>query len=390
MRVSIRDPKVLQEVDPQDLLIYLDAHGWKESESSIIGKAAWILKRDEEEFEVLVPLDKSYRDYAMRISDALKVLEVVEDRSQIDILKDIQAASVDLIRIKPDIDRSEKGSIPLIDGVALVEKAKELMLAAACAAVSARKTYPTQKPHQALKYLENVRLGQTEEGSYIITIHSPVSPEKTPLKLEAEPFERKVTKTLIHAFEAILNAAEIGSSTGDLKLFEESVKRGVSSNLCDAIVDLQEETHAKSLSVNISWSPILKVPKGTRSSVEISANLVPTIKKASQMFKGVEPETLEKTGFVVKGFVINLHREYTPEGIITIATTIDEIPRKVKIELDEKDYKRAVDAHKADRWVSCTGTLIPKARAFVLSNPRKFTIEDEPPHKDKQTKLDVE
>jgi hypothetical protein len=53
--------------------------------------AIWRLKTEEDgdELEILQPLKTSLADYAARISDAIKTLEVVEKRSQLDILSEL-------------------------------------------------------------------------------------------------------------------------------------------------------------------------------------------------------------------------------------------------------------------------------------------------------------
>jgi hypothetical protein len=52
--------------------------------------AIWRLKNSSgDEEEILQPLKTSLADYAARISDAIKTLEVVEKRSQLDILSEL-------------------------------------------------------------------------------------------------------------------------------------------------------------------------------------------------------------------------------------------------------------------------------------------------------------
>ena len=49
--------------------------------------------------------------------------------------------------------------------------------------------------------------------------------------------------------------------------------------------------------------------------------------------------------------------------------------RKVRIELDEKDYNKAIQAHKEHIHISCEGELIKEAHSFILNHPRNFSLE---------------
>ncbi len=91
MKVTIRDNEILNTVNPKVLEAHLIAKGWYERGRIYNDAGAiWRLKQDaEDEFEILLPLSQTIGDYAARISDAIKILEEVENRSQLDILSEI-------------------------------------------------------------------------------------------------------------------------------------------------------------------------------------------------------------------------------------------------------------------------------------------------------------
>lgn len=90
MKVIVRDSEILSSIEPQELAAHLRASGWH-----FFGQvyddagAIWRRKNPEgDEEESLQPLKTSLADYAARISDAIKTLEVVE-RAQLDILSEL-------------------------------------------------------------------------------------------------------------------------------------------------------------------------------------------------------------------------------------------------------------------------------------------------------------
>lgn len=92
MKVTIRDSEILKTIEPNVLESHLKALGWHE-QGRIYNNAGsiWRLKNGspDDEFEILLPLKTNLGDYAARMSDAISTLEVVEKRSQLDILSEL-------------------------------------------------------------------------------------------------------------------------------------------------------------------------------------------------------------------------------------------------------------------------------------------------------------
>lgn len=98
MKVSIRDSKILKTIEPNVLETYLKSNGWQKTGHIYANAGAiWSFKKSAEgEFEILLPLRQNLGDYAARIIDAIKILEEVENRSQIEILSDLITTYPDL------------------------------------------------------------------------------------------------------------------------------------------------------------------------------------------------------------------------------------------------------------------------------------------------------
>lgn len=90
MKVTIKDSQILKTVNPNVIQAHLQATGWHET-GRIYNDAGsiWRLKKSAtDEYEILLPLQHNLGDYAERISDILKTLEIVENRDQVDILSE--------------------------------------------------------------------------------------------------------------------------------------------------------------------------------------------------------------------------------------------------------------------------------------------------------------
>jgi hypothetical protein len=380
VKASIHDAATLSALKPLEVVAYLRATGWnKKAESRGKWSLWYLIDSDGNNFELGVPFSHELRDFAARMSDALDVLETVEDRSQLEILRDLLVTSADVIRIRFTDGELADGSVPLEDGSQYFQKAKDLMLAAACAAVAPRAYYPSRKPAEAIDYLRNVRLGQTELGSFVLTILSRVPPGLTvggSRSLEnGEPFERRVTQVLSKSLEAVRTAAEEAASTGQVESFVEAVDKGVSANLCDAVAGLgQSPTGSRNIQFSFSWSrsrPLL-APANVPNMILLPADAFPVIHEAALYLK----ESPSVENFAARGPVVKLEKaEEASKGSITIHCLVDGQLRKVTVELSEPDYRRAVAAHGKNQIVRCSGALIREGRTLSLREPREFAIE---------------
>lgn len=372
MKVDIRDEGALAAVSPLDLLAYLRTGGWAEVRNEPGRFAIWIMgKSDNPEAEILLPLDRTVRDFARRIHEALEELERVERRSELEILHDLATTSADVIRVRLDQEDQAAGSILIDHGVALIDRARDLLLASACSALSPRPSYGPRRPQKAVDFVRRTRLGQTEHGSYVITLISRVSPELGTVsdQMVDEPFERQVTTTLAQAVGAVQRAAERAVVTGNLDAFRDQVEIGVSANLCDAIVGMAGGTdEGRGITFDFSWARTrpFKVETSFSPRVVLGSDVVPVIAEAARMFR----ETMPQDDYEVLGPVVKLERYGEGDGQITVVSLNESPPRTVRIALKAVDYSIAVEAHSRNVFVSVAGTLKREGRSWNLNEPR--------------------
>ena len=379
MKVTIRDAAALRAIPPLDLAAYLRSSGWVLAERLGDKGAVWTRASGSgASLEILLPLRHELRDFTARMADALQALEAAEGRSQLDILRDIRASSADVIRVELEGPAVTGGSLPLQRGVSALARTQDLVLAAACAAVEPRPVYPTRKPSQAVDYMSKVRLGQSEQGSYVLTVISPVPPALdvddlggAPAGLE-DPFERRVTTTLATAMAAARSAADIAASTGQLRPFLDATRLGVSANLCDAIAGLVGESGADSLGVRVRWAPSRPPPPAVPDRITFARDAIQVVEEASRIFR----ETTPRDDVELQGMVVALKREEgSPAGTVTLAALVDGALRKVRVELGRDAYVAAIRAHQEERRVRCAGRLVREGRSLTLREAHGFEVE---------------
>lgn len=379
MRATIRDLAVFAAVRPLDLTAYLRTRAWRQTQTHGTRSAIWE-GGPAGQFELLVPLEVDAPTYGRRVADVFRLLAEAEGRSQMEILRDVTTAGFDIVRIRALAADYDDGTVPLDVGVTLVDCARDLLLAAACAAHQPRPVYHARKPAPALDYLRRARLGQTEHGSFVIALHAPVPPA---LQMhldaveEAVPYERRVTTTLLSAAAAARRAVQAAAASGDFKPFEEAVADGVSANFCDALAGLHAVASCDALALSVDWAAVRPMPTPATPPVVIGRDALGLLREASRLFKQQHPEVEGE----LTGYVTRLERE---EGdLLGTATVVGAMgsdpPRRVRlVELPAALYDRAVEAHKSERRVRAVGDLRKDGRTWVLRGVREFeAIADE-------------
>ncbi len=376
MKVDIRDIDVLRSLKPVDLVNYLRTHGWSALDTTSTVATTWGLATDNT-IEVLVPNLDTFSDYPRRVSDILRTASLVEQRSELDVYQDVRASSADLIRLRAIDPDYTNGTVPFEAGLLLVESTRDLLLAAACAATEPRSIFHTRKPTPAVEYMKHVRLGQTEIGSFVITVQSPVPPvlQASLSGMESvseEPFQRRVTRFLVNALEGLRLAAQQSSVSGNIQPFKDAVPKGVSANLCDAIVKAYDASQAQSIAIGVSWAPVRPpLVETPRDPIIIPRDAVPILSEASRVFREWQPNVEAR----IEGFVVALKRdEGNLTGEVTIATVIDGSLRRVRVELWGSDYDLAIKAHKNEVPLRAHGELRRDGRMFHLKSAHDVSV----------------
>ena len=384
MKATIRDFDAIRIIRPVDVTAYLRQAGWAELNQD--GSRAIWTRND---FEVLVPLNSNFRDFGERLAELLQTLSVAEDRSQLELFEDLTTSGVDVVRLRLIDAEVEAGSVPLEEAAHMGAMAKELMFAAACAAKSPKPVYGPRRPEDAVAYVRSVRMGQTEHGSFVLKLLSPVPPRleqekpaNAPLALDGvpraaqeEPFARKVTLQLATAIRATHEAALSAAGSGSIAAFDRAVSSGVSANLCDAITGLALPMDSdRKLEVSISWAlsrPVLETPA---IRIMFTPDTFPIIREAARMFR----ESAPREEFEVYGPVVRCDRsEGAAQGQVTVHAFVEECPRKIAIVLEGAEYEKAVDAHKLQKTIRCSGTLLKQGKGYTLRNPSTMEVEPE-------------
>lgn len=372
VRARIIDSEALTAVSPVALRAYAVAEGWRRVES--FGEHSDVYLHSSGGPEVIVPGTVALGDYPNVVAAIVSLFAKTEGRDELQVFRDLAVADRDVVRVRaPHAD--DDGSIAIEAGVELVVHARDLLLSAACSAWQPRPAYRAGKVKKAEDYMERVRLGQTEQGSFVVTLLSPVPPAlEAPLQPslwpleDDEPYERLVTRRFVDGLSAARSAVESSNRGASFEVFEEAVMRGVSANLCEAAAQLIES--GDGLDVSVTWARTRATPV-PRRGVTFARSDGEVLREAARLFHERQPRPDER----LEGYIIKLGREETAfDGRVTFRAFVEGRITSIQVDFPQQLYEQALEAHRNKRIITVTGNLERQGKRWRLKEPRDLQV----------------
>lgn len=367
MQVTIRDRKALAAVSPAALSAYARTAGWRRDEPYRAHSDVYV---GEDRPEIIVPRTERLGDYASVVAALIGTFAEVAERDELTVYRSLVSADRDVVRVTAG--ESADGSVALNDGADLIDGTRELLRAVACSLGKPRAVHPRPGANrEATDLVKGIRLGQTDQGSYVITLLTEVVappmptlfPDSDELGDSDAPPHRRLARRLIEAVTSARQAAE-RAVAGDAEAFADTIEHGVSANLCEALVKMIEPFPA--LDVDVLWARTRPV-KQPPSVVRFGPSDAPLLKGAALAFR----ERAPRLDVQLVGHVRLLKRaEAEEDGTIRLATSsIDDRPKSVTALLEREDYERALEAHKHRAAVVLSGDLERLGQGWRLLSP---------------------
>ena len=304
--------------------------------------------------------------------------------------------NTDILKIRLDKKEVESGNIMFDDAIQLFVNAKKLIAAAALDVINPKKIHYGRIDEPVQKFLSQCRFGQTEIGSYVVSVICPfVDFPKTEgyKKLNAffdeEQYAYSLTREVINRL--MTNVATIKQKIDDGNL--ESLANydsPISSNFYEALSGLSMDTEDTTVEFMAEWSPTVKSNRCKYNRILITNDYYEPIRTIISKMKEYtnkrietvdkikrlevapisdsrEYGTIERTEIV--GKIIELKaapvidsREY---GTIVIYVGDNARVKSVTVKLDREDYDKAVAAHQHGKAVKVVGDLKGQVKSVM-------------------------
>ena len=375
--------KLAGKINHIDLIKYLSDLNWIEIPSRRDNVAIYQINKNNQIYQVDLPLKRELLDYETAMLKAIENISQSESKSMEQIILELLNPVSDIIRFRIINKINDTGNIFIEDAIKFYNNAKKLLVASAMDIKSPDIIHHTSRPDNEIqKLIDNCKFGQTEIGSYIISIVCPladINKEQytlfTPEEICAKSFTRQVTKKLISSIKNVKENIE-HCKLNEFINKNSSTEDAISVNFLEALSDLSISSPENELEVNVKWAPTIKKNTLYFNSIKLSHDYYNPIKAIIEKFK---ISTIDNKSFIGKikycrADPIVEKRTYGQVELIYLNDNCK--PASAKFDLKKEDYDKALNAHKDGKTVKVGGILNVSGKARTI-NPTSFEILDD-------------
>ncbi|WP_406077686.1 hypothetical protein [Micromonospora sp. NBC_00858] len=361
-------------ISAASLLTYLEQRGW----SRVGGREGLYTRLAEVASDstnsVIVPLNSAMEDYEDLLRVAVGGTAARLGLGEVQLLTELDVAVVgDKVRFRKDVP-TPHGSIPWPSGQSLVQAAGRALEAAAKAERQRLAYFGARHRTSAKAYLEAVRMGQTELGSYVVTALTPTE-DITGSTLEipglTTPLNgRAVAETLVTALSATRDAVDHFRRHSSVAIFTDAIEYGASYELSRSLTGLVERSNGAEVSV--SWHAMqgdseLRQPV----SVTFEPPDIPALTRASTLYAQTEPPS----DVTVLGTVTLLDRPSPGSvGVIRLNVIEGSPANKIRVRIPHDAYDVAIQAHIEGKAIRVSGRQSREGQMYWLYEPSALEL----------------
>lgn len=191
---------------------------------------------------------------------------------------------------------------------------------------------------------------------------------------EQVPFARRVSELIGVSVARARQAALSALVDGTLEQFKHEVSSGVSAELCRAIALLGSGRNDADVEISVAYGGVMA--RAPSAPVVSSGDAFQVLEDAARFLVDQAPRDRVE----VEGLVVEMDQPITGqrrlEGDLTIGAVIDGKVRKIRVTLQEPDYRRAIEAFKEEKHVVVSGRLVLDGRQYAVEAPTDFVVLD--------------
>ena len=266
--------KLAEHVNHLEFAKYLRDLGWQALPTK--GDTVNVFQYQKENifYQADIPKNRGLRDYARAICRAIEEVARFAGNSAEQVLLELINPMSDIVRIRLVNEELEAGSIYVEDAINLYENAKKL-IAAAAMDVYSPKAHHRGRPNTIVqKFISSCRFGQTEIGSYVVSVVCPISKIQSndiqQLTLfqdkdeGSESLTRKTINKMITSIQSIKDNIDTGS------LWEYFKKESISINFLEALNLIGLNKDKTKVDISIKWAPTITSNRVNLSNVSLT------------------------------------------------------------------------------------------------------------------------
>lgn len=373
MIYSVDFLELTERINPFAFVKYLKDTHWMQFQTKRDYIKIFQFERESDFYQVTIPMEKSLHDYKEAMYKAVRTVADVESKSVEQLMLYLLNPNTDILKIRLDKKDVEAGSILFDDAIRMYENVKKLLAATALDIIHPKKYHQGRIGDDILSFLSNCRYGQTEIGSYVVSVVCPFAEldannrfHQLSIFSEEEQcrnsLTRKVTSRLMSNISTIKQHIDDGEISSLLDIDNDSA---ISANFYEALIGLNLSCDDARVEFLAEWSPVVKPPDNIEQRVLLTHDYYEPIQATIDHLK---EETSKATKIIgkIKKLESSPDAQTRTTGKITVVYLDEtERPKTVTVRLEKNDYDKAIEAHEKGAHIEVIGELLPGRRATM-------------------------
>lgn len=358
-----------------NIVKYLTDLNWQKVESNRPYVKIFQYENADTLYQANIPTNRELIDYKHAMYRAVEQIALSSKKNIETVLLELLNPVSDILHIRIKEASTNSGSIMVEDAIKLFGNAKKLLTYASMD-YQKPSLYHIGKPDlETQNLIENCRFGQTEIGSYVISLVVPFTEvDETGKSVQMTLFNeevdksnahaRKVTNKLITSIQQVKAAVDEGILNEIMSPLNKQLPP-VSANFLEALSSIGIYKEHSEVDISIKWAPTVNGNKAKVDNVSLTHDHCSPIDTVVQSIKG--KRTADERSFT--GKISNLKAKPNLEkrdvGEITLVYIDQEKASKAKVVLNKEDYDDAIKAHESGKDVRVIGKILGQKRKII-------------------------
>lgn len=363
MIYSVNFFDMAEKLNPYVVSKYLDETGWKVFPFKRTDVKIYQYKKNASFQQISIPLEKTLIDYKHAMYDAVEKIALVENKSIEQIMLYLLNPNTDILKIRLNKKEMESGNILFDDAIKLYDNAKKLLAATVSDIINPKKIHYGKFDVPVQKFLNQCRFGQTEIGSYVVSVVCPfaeLSYKDGYRQLSifsdkeqcAKSITRQVTNQLMYNIATIKNKID----SGNIESLS-SEQNNISSNFFEALNGLNLQSEDTTVEFTAEWSPVVKTNRCSFNNIKITNDYYQPISYVIDKIKQNTNKQTEIVGRIKELKAVPIIDKRTKGTVVVVFVDDNSKAKTVTVNLSREDYDSAVDAHHYGKAVKIIGDL---------------------------------
>lgn len=322
-----------------------------------------LVRPEDESQQIDIPIIKDdssvlSKDYRILLRLAFEKASSYYDKSFSSFCKLLLSYNSDVIKFRVASSTTSNGMIPYDEGLNLLKNAKKSLYSAACDIENPIILHPRLKMKKVDEFFSRCRLGQTEKGSFVASIYTPLFYHSNYSDDNGENIEASFSRKVTEKFMLSLAKLKELSSSNNMEDIESQSRPEMSSNFVESIVKMgMLNDDGSELEVHTELFDKEDLTYVKQSPIVFKSGELQSAKIWVEKIKAFTPKDVFLTGRVGK-IEANPDKDSRENAYFTLFYLDEEHKaRSVRVEISTSNIHITTEAFEEGKYVKVKGTI---------------------------------